>query len=164
MKNVITIEILDENNISELQELLLKCSDYLIFQDGEPVKEDAAKNLLISRPSNVSINDKKVFGIYKSEDHSLVGVMDIVMRYTGPDILTLGLLVIEPTMRGNGIGEKAEKLLKDWARSNNFSRIRLGVLFGNDKGLRFWHRLGYKETGEIKPLLFHKFRVLEKQI
>lgn len=161
---MITIETLNENDIPELQELLIRCSDYLIFQDGEPVKEDAAQNLLISRPSNVSINDKKVFGIYMNHDHSLVGVMDIVMRYAGPDILTLGLLVIQPELRGNGIGEKAEKLLIDWARSNNFSRLRLGVLFGNEKGLRFWHKLGYKETGEIKPFLFHKFRVLEKPI
>lgn len=161
---MITIEILNENNISELQELLMKCSDYLMFQDGEPVKEDAAKNLLISKPSNVSSNDKIVFGIYNSRDHSLVGVIDIVMRYTGPDILTLGLLVIEPTLRRMRIGETAEKLLEDWARSNNFSRIRLGVLFGNDKGLSFWHKVGYKETGEIKSFLFHKFRVLEKPI
>lgn len=161
---MITLEILKENNISELQGLLMKCSDYLMFQDGEPVKEDAAKNLLITKPSNVSINDKKVLGVYKSQDHSLVGVMDIVMRYAGPDILNLGLLVIEPASRGKGIGEKAEKLLEDWSRSNNFSRIRLGVLFGNDKGLRFWHKVGFKETGEIKSFLFHKFWVLEKPI
>lgn len=161
---MITIEPLDDNNIPKLQELLMRCSDYLVFQDGEPVKVDAAKNLLISKPNNVSINNKKVLGIYMSRDHSLVGVIDIVMCYAGPDILTLGLLVIEPAMRRNGIGEKAEKLLENWARSNNFSQIRLGVLFGNDKGLRFWHKLGYKETGEIKPFLFHKFRVLVKAI
>lgn len=130
---MITIEILNENNISELQDLLMKCSDYLCFK-------------MVNR------------------DHSLVGVMDIVMRYAGPDILTLGLLVIEPALRGKGIGEKAEKLLEDWSRSKNFSRIRLGVLFGNDKGLRFWHKLGFKETGEIKSFLFHKFWALEKPI
>jgi GNAT superfamily N-acetyltransferase len=162
--NVIILEILDERNIAELQELLIKCSDYLTFQDGEPVKKDAAKDLLMSKPDTVSIKDKIVFGIYKSHDHSLVGIVDIVMRYAGPEILSLGLLVIEPTWRGKGIGETAHELVETWARRNNFSRIRLGVLFGNDKGLRFWHRVGYKETGEVKPYQSHKSRVLEKLI
>ena len=161
---LIKLEVLNERNVPELQELLVKCSDYLTFQDGEPVKKDAANDLLVSKPDNVSIKDKIVFGIYKNDDHSLVGVIDIIMRYAGPYTLSLGLLVLEPRSRGKGIGETANELVEDWARSNNFSRIRLGVLFDNEKGLRFWHRVGYKETGEVKPYLFHKFRVLEKPI
>jgi RimJ/RimL family protein N-acetyltransferase len=162
--NLINLEILNERNIPELQELLIKCSDFLTFQDGEPVKKDAANDLLMSKPETVSNSDKIVFGVYESQDHSLVGVIDIIMNYAGPTTISLGLLVIEPQSRGKGIGEKAHELVEDWACRNNFSRIRLGVLFGNDKGLRFWHRVGYKETGEVKPYLFHKFRVLEKQI
>lgn len=162
--NLIELRVLNEGNIPELQELLIKCSDYLTFQDGEPVKKDAANELLVSKPETVSDKDKIVFGVYKSQDHSLVGVIDLIMNYAGPTTLSLGLLLFEPQSRGKGIGEKAHRLVEDWARRNDFSRIRLGVLFGNEKGLRFWHRVGYKETGEVKPYLFHKFRVLEKQI
>ncbi|AET68295.1 acetyltransferase [Desulfosporosinus orientis DSM 765] len=162
--NVVELEILGEKHIPELQELLMRCSDYLAFQDGEPVKKDAAKDLLISRPDNVTIQDKIVYGIYQGQDHLLIGVVDIIMRFAGPDILSLVLLVIEPTFRGKGLGEVVHKLLEEWAHSNKFSRIRLGVLFDNEKGHRFWKRVGYEETGEIKPYLAHKFRVLEKAI
>jgi len=81
---LIKLEVLNERNVPELQELLIKCSDYLTFQDGEPVKKDAANDLLLSKPDNVSAKDKIVFGIYKSHDHSLVGVIEIVLRYAGP--------------------------------------------------------------------------------
>ena len=162
--HVIKLEVMGETNIPELQDLLMKCSDYLTFQDGKPVEKDAAKDLLLTKPDAVSFDDKIVFGIYMSDNHSLIGVIDIIMRYAGPDILSLGLLVIEPSCRGKGIGENTHKLLEAWAGVNNFSRIRLGVLFDNDKGLSFWQRIGYKETGEVKPYHSHTFRVMEKPI
>lgn len=159
---MIDLEVVDKKNMAELQKLLIKCSDYLTVQDGKPVGADAAEQLLISKPEEVSAENKIVFGIYNK--HALVGVIDVITHYAGPGIINLGLLVIEPSSRGNGIGELAHQKLENWARHNNFSRIRLGVLLANEKGRRFWQRVGYGETGEIKPYLSHMIRVMEKSI
>ncbi|HZK83186.1 MAG TPA: hypothetical protein VFC58_00610 [Desulfosporosinus sp.] len=54
--------------------------------------------------------------------------------------------------------------MEEWAISQQFDKVRLGVLFGNEKGLRFWKSMGHTETGEVKPHLSKKFMVLEKNI
>jgi len=48
----------------------------------------------------------------------------------------------EPSVRGRGIGNKAYKVLEEWAVSQQFNRVRLGVLFGNEKGLKFLEKDG----------------------
>lgn len=98
----------------------------------------------------------------------MIGVFDLIMGYPEPKTLSLGLMVLEPSSRGKGTGDKAYKLLEEWIVRQQFDRIRLGVLFGNPKGLNFWKRMGYSETGEVKNQmrqnrkLSKKFMVLEK--
>lgn len=73
-------------------------------------------------------------------------------------------MLLEPNSRGKGIGNKAYDVLEEWVVSQQFNKIRLGVLFGNEKGLRFWKRMGFIETGEVKQHLSKKVFVLEKHI
>jgi len=65
----------------------------------------------------------------------------------------LGLLQIDLARQGQGIGAAACRALEDgvrarwpWAR-----RLRLSVVRSNDPVLGFWHRMGFTETGEVRP-------------
>jgi len=146
-----------------LQVLLEKCSDYLTFQDEEPVKPSAALDLFIARPDGIDDKDKVILGIF-NDQKQLVGVFDLIKGYSEPRTLSLGLMMIDPLMRGQGIGNKAYHQVEEWAICLQFDKVRLGVLFGNEKGLIFWRKMGLEETGEIKPHLSKKFMVLEKNI
>ncbi|WP_075365000.1 GNAT family N-acetyltransferase [Desulfosporosinus metallidurans] len=90
----------------------------------------------------------------------MVGVFDLIKSYAGPRTLSLALMLIDPSSRGQGIGNKANHLLEKWVISQQFNKVRLG----NEKGLKFWKKMGFAETGEIKPHLSKKFMVLEKNI
>lgn len=103
-------------------------------------------------------------GIFVNGQEQLVGVFELIQGYSGPKTLSLALMVIEPFSRGKGIGSTAYEALEEWAISHKLDRVRLGVLFGNEKGLKFWKSMGHSETGEVKPNLSKKFMVLEKKI
>lgn len=159
--------VLGKSDLPLLQVLMEKCSDYLSFQDEEPVKPSAAYDLFETKPARVEGNSKVVLGIF-TDQKKLVGVFDLIKGYSGPRTLSLGLMLIDPSSRRKGIGSKAYKLLEEWAISQQFNKVRLGVLFGNEKGLRFWINMGYIGTGEVKTQmrrnLFKKVMVLEKSI
>lgn len=157
----VTLEVLTKDELLLLQVLLEKCSDYLIFQDEEAVKPSAAQDLFNAKPDGIEDKDKVLLGIF-SDQKQLIGVFELIKGYAGPRTLSLALMLIDRSMRGQGIGNKAYHLVEEWAISQQFNKIRLGVLFGNEKGLKFWNGMGYTETGEIKPHLSNKFMVLEK--
>ncbi|HBW36869.1 GNAT family N-acetyltransferase [Desulfosporosinus sp. BICA1-9] len=158
------LKVLKKEDFPILQALLVRCSDYLIFQDEEPIKSTAAQDLFNYRPEGVEDKEKVLLGIFVDGQEQLVGVFELIKGYPVPNTLTLALMVLELFSRGKGIGSKAYEALEEWAISRQLNRVRLGVLFGNEKGLKFWKSMGYSETGEIKPYLSKKFMVLEKNI
>lgn len=145
----VTLKKLSNNDLPQLQELLERSSDYLAFQDEEPVKPSAAQELFEAKPDGDADSDKVIFGIFLNQDN-LIGVFDLIKGYSGPKTLSLGLMLLDPCSRGRGIGKRAYKLLEEWATTQQFNKIRLGVLMGNENGLRFWQSVGYKMTGEVK--------------
>lgn len=60
--------VLRKDDLPLLQVLLEKCSDYLSFQNEEPVKPSAAHDLFETKPDGVEGNSKVLLGyIYRSE-------------------------------------------------------------------------------------------------
>ncbi|ODA42913.1 GNAT family N-acetyltransferase [Desulfosporosinus sp. BG] len=159
----IKLKILTIDSLSQLQILMEKSNDYLTFEDEAPVKPSAAQDLFKARPDGIEDQDKVVLGVYNVQEQ-MVGVFDLIKGYPNPKTLTLGLMLLEPNSRGKGIGNKAYNVLEEWVVNQQFYKIRLGVLFGNEKGLGFWIRMGFIETGEVKQRLTKKVLVLEKRI
>ena len=77
----VTLEVLTKDDLLILQVLLEKCSDYLTFQDEEPVKPSAALDLFIARPDGIDDKDKVILGIF-NDQKQLVGVFDLIKGYS----------------------------------------------------------------------------------
>jgi ribosomal protein S18 acetylase RimI-like enzyme len=85
-------------------------------------------------------------------------VLDLLLRYPDEETVYLGLLLIERGRQGQGIGRAAMQALErevaarwPWAR-----RLRLSVVRSNDNVLGFWRRMGFAETGEVRPWRYDK--------
>lgn len=76
----VNLEVLTKDDLRILLVLLEKCSDYLIFQDEEPVKSSAAQDLFNARPDGIEDKDKVVLGIF-NDQKQLVGVFDLIKGY-----------------------------------------------------------------------------------
>ena len=108
------IKIFYENNHKIVEELCEKCSDYYILHDGILPSKEELDEIFNTLPPNKNYEDKFVLGIYKF-DNKLVGIVDIVRNFTIVGEWMLGLMLIEPQERGNGLGKIVHEALVEWA-------------------------------------------------
>jgi ribosomal protein S18 acetylase RimI-like enzyme len=123
---------------------------------GHPPGPADAQSTLLSVPEGSSPDDKAPFGVWAGDE--LVGLLDLLLRYPDDETVYLGLLLIDRARQGQGIGAAAFQALErdllprwPWAR-----RLRLSVVRTNDQVLGFWRRLGFTETGEVRPWRYDK--------
>jgi ribosomal protein S18 acetylase RimI-like enzyme len=145
-----------------LQTLLEECHEYLAFQEGTPVKPDAAVDFLKWVPQEVQFKQKNALGIYQNQQ--LIGIFELFMHYKAIGTLQIALMMLSPANRGLGIGEKAYQSLEQWSIAMEMSKIRLGVLEENPDALAFWERMHFFKTGEKRPYKHQYYYVLEKQV
>jgi ribosomal protein S18 acetylase RimI-like enzyme len=61
-----------------------------------------------------------------------------------------GIVIGEQRARGRGVGRLAMEHCERFARRRRCSRIELGVFAHNERALRLYRRLGYREIGRIE--------------
>ena len=76
--------------------------------------------------------------------------------------MVIGRVVVLPEYRHRGLGTQVVRECEDWARELGFAKA---VLDSRDNKTEFYHKLGYRETGEEVPFdgTFHCVR-MEKTI
>ena len=96
-------------------------------------------------------------------DDELVGLFDLLLRYPDEETVYIGLLLVDRARQGQGMGAAACRALDrevaarwPWAR-----RLRLSVVRTNDQVLGFWRRMGFAETGEVRP---YRYDELESEV
>jgi RimJ/RimL family protein N-acetyltransferase len=148
LMNGYNIKILHENNHKIVEELCVKCSDYYILHQGILPSKEELDEIFNTLPPNKNYQDKFVLGIYKF-DNKLVGIVDIVRNFTIVGEWMLGLMLIEPQERGNGLGKIVHEALVEWAINLGAKSFRIGVIKENNRGINFWSALGYKKIKEV---------------
>ncbi len=126
-----------------LQALLERSSDYFHLIEGRPPKPDDAINLAHECPPGWSLNGKFLIGIKDQYNH-LVAVLEGMRGYPRQGIFWIGLLLIDPSKRGQGLGARIVAGFEQWARSQGAKQIRLGVVDVNERAFRFWQRVGFE--------------------
>lgn len=152
----------DDCNIVE--ELCEKCSDYYILHDGILPSKEEIDEIFTALPPNKNYEDKFVLGIYKFDE--LIGIVDIIKNFPTVGEWMLGLMLIEPEARGNGLGKMVHKALVEWAKNLGAKSFRIGVIEDNCKGINFWSSLGYtkiKETNIGFKAKMHVVNVMRLQ-
>jgi len=124
-----------------LQDLLLRCADYFEMAEGEPPGADAAARELADRPPGGK--DEDSFAIGLAEGGRLVGVAQACRHYRGPEEWYVGLLLLDPAVRGAGLGAAFYGALEDWAAGLGARKMMLAVLEVNERGARFWRAQGF---------------------
>lgn len=89
---------------------------------------------------------KEVLGVVVQDE--VVGVVDLLKGYPTPDTGFIGLLVLDPAVRGQGLGRQVEAQI---VRRLGTAKVRLAVNFVNPRAKEFWASCGYRVIGE-RPL------------
>lgn len=91
------------------------------------------------------------------------------------DKLYLGMLTVEPSIQGGGIGKELLRAAEDLGRSKGSRAVYMTVITIRKELIDWYKRHGYSDTGERKPFHFNdprfglpkqqlEFLVLEKQL
>ena len=87
----------------------------------------------------------------------------------------LGMLTVEPTIQGGGIGKEMLRAAEDFAKLEGAKSVYMTVITIRQELVDWYKRHGYVDTGERKPFHFNdprfgqpkqklEFLVLEKQL
>lgn len=148
LQNDYKIKSLTVANINLIESLCKKCLDYYILHDGILPSTQEPKEILTAIPPNKSYDDKFVLGIF-NYTNELIGIIDIVKDFPVIGEWMLGLMLIEPEARGNGLGKIVHESLVGWAKNSGAKSFRIGVIEDNYKGINFWSSLGYTKVKEV---------------
>jgi RimJ/RimL family protein N-acetyltransferase len=69
-------------------------------------------------------------------------------------IVYVGGLAIHPDLAGQGLGQQLTREIIDYARSNGFKRIELGVDLDNEKATHVYEKLGFVREGILKNYVY----------
>ena len=126
-----------------VQSLYERCSDYHLAHEGTPTRPTAGEEELASLPPGRSMEDKFSFGIY-APDGELLGYIELFRNYPALTEWWIGLLMVDPKMRGRGFGTRVFRAATGWAFTNGARAIQLAVLEGDHAARRFWMRNGFE--------------------
>jgi RimJ/RimL family protein N-acetyltransferase len=136
--------------LAALQRVLEAAPKYFLTVTGLPPGNAEAQSTFTALPQGKSYEDKFIWGLYEGE--SMIGCADVIRGYPVRDKAVIGLLLLGEPRQGRGLGRAFAALIEQAIGAWPEIRwLRLGVAAPNTGALAFWRKLGYRETGEVKP-------------
>lgn len=156
-------------DVGALQDLFERCADHFVLHDGEPPAPDAAEIEFGDVPPGRTDADKYLHGVTTEADPDrLVAVIESVTGFPDDTTWFLGLLLIDPALRGSGLGAAILGWFERTAADAGYGAVRLAVIRPNVAGRRFWERHGFEwfATREQRPFgrLHHDVDVLVRRL
>ena len=148
----LTLQILDDNadNRRRVNAVLQAATDYHLLVEGRPPDASHVEEFFTAVPPGYTVADMAPLGFFIGD--AMIGAGGVLRGWNAPDKCMLGLLVFAPDWRRGGHGRAAltlvESLVTGWGA---YRTLRVGVVENNADALAFWRRVGFMDTGEIKP-------------
>jgi len=130
--------------------LFIAATDYHLLVEGVAPTPAHVDEFFTAVPDGCTLDDMFPVGFFVGK--VMIGVGGILRRWNAWNKAIIGLLVFDPAWRGGGRGRAAVELIEALARTwPDIDRLRVAVVACNTDALTFWRRVGFAETGEIKP-------------
>jgi len=136
--------------MAALQCVLEAAPAYFCCVNGTEPGGAEAQSTFTALPEGKSYDDKFVWGLYSGG--AMIGCADVIRGYPSRERAIIGLLLLAEAWQRRGLGRAFAALLEQKIASwPEIKRLRIGVVASNEGALAFWRKLGYSETGEVRP-------------
>ena len=113
---------------------------------GEPLTREKLARSLTALPPQACRENKHFIGFW--QQGSLKAALEIIFAYPDKETVLLGLLMVDKSAQGAGIGTAIAQKLAAVAAELGYREIILSYAEGNAQSRAFWLKNGYQETGE----------------
>lgn len=137
-------------NIELVQKVFENAPEYFLNVSGDVAVSGDSEDAFNALPPKFDLDKKHILGIYF--EGVLIGIIDCLIGFPVLEKAHIGLLILDETFQGRGFGKQSYEELEKYLRSYPTLKIvRLSVVETNDIVLKFWRKLGFNLTGEVKP-------------
>lgn len=154
------LRLIDDHEIDEVLDLFKQCPDYFEMVEGQPASEESVVNYFQALPPDKELEDKYSIGIY--EVGELVGAIDLVKDFPAPGTWIVGLILLTPAIRRNGVGTAVHEYIKEIAKLEEVDTLRVGVLKSNIGAIAFSKAVGYIEAVETDEVTAFNLEIKDK--
>jgi GNAT superfamily N-acetyltransferase len=136
--------------MAALQCVLEAAPAYYRIITGAPPRGALAQSVFTALPPDKGYDDKYVWGLYAGD--AMIGCADVIRGYPTREKAVIGLLLLAEPWQRRGLGRAFAMLVEQAVAAwPEITTLRLGVVRLHTGALTFWRKLGYRETGDIKP-------------
>jgi RimJ/RimL family protein N-acetyltransferase len=149
MDNIEIVTLDAKADYARVADLMERASDYVKMETGKASNPRFVNATLTQAPPHCGPNDIFLRGLERP-DGTLAGFAGNIRHYPKRGHWYMGLLILDPTERGNGLGRFAAQHVINAARADNAPCIRIAVLDVNKPARRFWDKMGYQHERTVK--------------
>lgn len=147
MASALSFRPLTQADRQRLESLCIACSDFFEYIEAQPGGRETAAELLGPLAPEVSSGEKSLVGVEIGRE--LVGVVELLAGFPGPQEWYVGLLLLHPDRRGAGAGTAIWEHLRQQMTQEGATTVRLIVQQQNPRARQFWERQGFAVEGEM---------------
>jgi ribosomal protein S18 acetylase RimI-like enzyme len=129
-----------------LAELCRECTDFFELVERQPGGAATAAEILDPLPTHIATGTKRVIGVERGR--RLVGVVEVLEGFPGPNEWQIGLLLMSPHVRGAGLGTETWLGVRSWVSQQGGKLVRLVVQKQNPAARGFWEKHGFSVQRE----------------
>lgn len=130
-------------------DLYQRAADYVQLETGADAGPGAVAGFFASAPPGKDPTAALRLGAF--EAGRLVGVSDMAFGYPEEHDAYIGLLMLDASARGLGLGRQLLDRNVAEARARGANRLLVAVLEDNPRGQAFWAREGFVEERRFPP-------------
>ena len=142
-----------EADSAAVDALAQRCADYTLMLTGEPPSQDGSADFFAAVPDAKAIDDMLKLGVFDPAG-ALVGLVDIARDHPAPGTWYLGLLLLDPAVRGQGVGAAVMRGVREQAAHSGAASLMLSVVAENKRARKFWTSQGFAVTRELPAKRF----------
>jgi GNAT superfamily N-acetyltransferase len=140
--------LLTPADLSALQSLFERASDYFEIATGQRPAPDEAQRAFVGGPPAKSVNEKRTIGVFGADD-GLVGMLDAIPDWPADGTWTMGMLLLEPAVRSRGLGGTILQSYERWGQGQGARVFRTAIVAHHEPGIRFLERSGYRRESAL---------------
>lgn len=130
-------------DLDAVEDLYSRAADYWILADRRAPDRQKAAEFFTDTPPRCDPAASHRLGLF--QEGTLVGVAELSFGFPLPGDAYLGLMLLDATRRGQGLGQVL--LAEVETRAAPAQHLYLAVLQDNPRGRAFWERHGFTDTG-----------------